>query len=573
MPAKNKELASIFTQIADAIELKGETGFKVLAYRRAARALVDSAEDVVNLDKESRLESITGIGSGIARKIHEYLATGRMKKHQEAISGLPEGLFAMLELQGLGPRTVRLLYEKLKVNNLEDLKRTIADGSAASLPGMGVRKVSTILKSIQLSEKSGKRMFLNEAAELAESVIHRLKNDPNISNITAAGSLRRGKETVGDIDILTTGKNPKEIVKNFTSHPSVRQILAAGTTKASVLFETRTGLRQVDLRIIDASSYGAALQYFTGSKGHNIALRSLAQKKGLKISEYGVFRGKKRVAGKTEKAVYTCVNLPYIEPELREDRGEIEAAAKGKLPRLVELKNIKSDLHMHTRQSDGKNSVEEMVAACQKLHYTHIAITEHSVSAGYAGGLTADELMRHCDRVDRFNAHSKGFKILKATEVDITTSGKLDYPDKILARLDLVVASIHQGFKKNVTERVCAALKNPLVHIIAHPTGRLIGKREGYDIDLDKVIETAARFRKILEINAYYGRLDLNDIWARKAKQANVKLSINTDAHAVKNLDWMKYGILVARRAWLTRNDVINCLSTSKLLKFLKTGI
>jgi DNA polymerase (family 10) len=398
-----------------------------------------------------------------------------------------------------------------------------------------------------------------------------MKLDPNVRQLAFGGSLRRGNETIGDIDILATGRNPDRIIRHFTAHPGVKQVLGAGETKASTRFESRAGARQVDLRVVADAEYGAALQYFTGSKDHNVALRALAQKQGLKLSEYGLFRGEKRMAGRSEQKVYAALGLPYIEPELRENRGELDAAAESRLPVLVAQKDIKSDLHIHTSASDGAAGFDEVVEACRNRGYTHIAIADHSVSAGYAGGLSGDALLRHCDRVDRFNSKSSSFKVLKSSEVDIKTDGTMDYPDKVLGRLDLVIGSIHQGFKKDATRRMCSALAHPLVHLVAHPTGRIIGRREGYDIDVEQVIECAANNHKILEINAFHARLDLNDIWARRAMQAGVKLAINTDAHAPGDLEWMRYGVVVGRRAWLTRNDVVNCLSYSRLLKLLGT--
>ncbi|MEO0082601.1 MAG: DNA polymerase/3'-5' exonuclease PolX [candidate division WOR-3 bacterium] len=569
MPANNEQLARLFNTIADALELKGETGFRVLAYRRAARELADLAEDVADLDKAGKLTTIQGIGEGIAKKIHEYLSTGRMNKYEEATAGIAPELLKLLQIQGLGPRTLKLLHEQLGVDSREKLKEVLKDGRAARLPGLGDKRVQNILRAMRLADMAGERMFLNEAMELAESVKTHLEALPGVTRVTPAGSLRRGRETIGDIDILVTGRNPKAIIRRFVSHPLVKQVLGQGTTKATCLFETRSGLRQVDVRVIPNASYGAALQYFTGSKDHNVALRTLARKQGLKLSEYGVFQDKRLVAGKSEPEVYAAVGLPYIEPELREDRGEIQAALEGQLPRLVRLEDIRCDLHMHTRLSDGSAEPEQMAEECRRRGYTHIAIAEHSASVTYAGGLSEDALLRHCDWVDRFNAKSRGFRILKASEVDITVEARLDYSDKTLERLDFVIASIHQGFKKNATERICFALEHPLVHMIAHPSGRIIGRREGYDIDLEKVIECAARNAKILELNAFYARLDLSDIWARKAKEAGVKLAINTDAHAVADLDWMKYGVLTARRAWLEKADVVNCLSYTRLLKLL----
>jgi DNA polymerase (family 10) len=566
---RNQELAARFTRIADALELKGETGFRVLAYRKAARVLADLGADIETLDAEGKLEEVPGIGAGIAKKIHEYLSTGRMQKYDEVVSSLPPGLFEMLSVQGVGPKTVKQLYDKLGVKTPAELKQAIESGRFAELPGMGKKKAANILQGIRTGEKTGERMYLDEAFELADTVVQYMKRCRYARRPAYGGSLRRGKETIGDIDILATGTRPDEITRHFTNHPRVRQILGAGDTKASVLFESRAGTRQVDLRVVAESEYGAALQYFTGSKDHNVALRALAQKQGLKLSEYGLSRGEKRIAGRTEKEVYAALGLPYIEPELRENRGELEAAVEGSLPSLVTRNDIKSDLHIHTSASDGTAGFEEVVESCKRLGYTHIAIADHSKSAGYAGGLSEDALLRHCDSVDRFNLRSRGFKVLKSSEVDIKTDGSMDYSDKTLERLDLVIGSIHQGFKKDATKRMCAALTHPLVHLVAHPTGRIIGRREGYDIDIERVIECAAKYRKILEINAFYGRLDLNDIWARRAMQAGVRLAINTDAHATGDLEWMRYGVIVGRRAWLTKNDVVNCLSYSRLKKLL----
>jgi DNA polymerase (family 10) len=566
---KNQELARRFDRIADALELKGETGFRVLAYRRAARALTDLGADIETLDADGKLEEVPGIGSGIAKKIHEYLSTGRMQKYDDAIAGLPAGLFELLNVQGVGPKTAKQLYEKLGVTTPAELKQAIESGRFAQLPGMGEKKGTNILQGIRAGEVTGERMYLDEAFELAETVLSHMKLNPNVRRLAFGGSLRRGNETVGDIDVLATGARADEIVRHFTTHPRVRQVLGAGDTKASVLFESRTGTRQVDLRVVADAEYGAALQYFTGSKDHNVTLRAMAQNQDLKLSEYGLFRGEKRVAGRTEEEVYRRLGLPYIEPELRENRGELAAAAEGRLPILVAQKDIKADLHIHTSASDGAASFEEVVEACRSRGYTHIAIADHSVSASYAGGLSEDALLRHCDRVDRFNSKSRGFKVLKSCEIDIKMDGGMDYPDKVLERLDLVIGSIHQGFKKEATKRMCAALAHPLVHLIAHPTGGIIGRREGYEIDLEQVIDCAAKYRKILEINAFYGRLDLNDVWARRAMQAGVRLAINTDAHALGDLDWMRYGVITARRAWLTKADVINCLSHPRLMKLL----
>ncbi|MBM3314671.1 DNA polymerase III, partial [candidate division WOR-3 bacterium] len=377
--------------------------------------------------------------------------------------------------------------------------------------------------------------------------------------------------SIRDVDLLAAAGDGPAVVAAFTGHPRVRQVLAAGTTKASARFETGDGLRQVDLRVIDDASWGAALQYFTGSKAHNVALRALARRKGLKLSERGVLRRGRRIAGRTEQEVYAALGLPWIDPELREDRGELAAAATGSLPGLVTLDDIRADLHMHTDRSDGTASFEEMARACAARGYSHIAVAEHSVSAGYADGLDIEALQRLCDHIDAFNgnAHSRRFRVLKSSEVDIRPDGSLDYPDRVLARLDLVIASIHQAFQRDATRRMCGAIEHPLVHLVAHPTGRIIGRRPGYDIDLDRVIDCAARHHKVLEINAYPGRLDLSDLWARKATQAGVKLAVNTDAHSAADLGWMRFGVTTARRAWAKPGDIVNCLTYRQLLKLL----
>ncbi len=568
---KNQELSRLFSRIADALEIKGETGFRVLAYRRAARVLADLTDDVAVLDQTGSLEQVPGIGPGIARKIREFLATGRMKKYDESVAGLPPGLFDLLDLQGIGPKTVKLLYEQLGVSDRQMLQAAVESGKFAALPGMGEKKAANVIQALRAGRTTGERMYLDEAFELAESVVEHLLSAPGVRQVSYGGSLRRGCETIGDIDILATGTKPERIIEHFLAHPSMRQQLGAGQTRASARFEIRGRERQVDLRVVRDHLYGAALQYFTGSKEHNVAVRALAQKNGLKLSEYGLFRGSRRIAGRTETEVYQTLGLPYIEPELRENRGELEAAARGELPELVTTADMKSDLHIHTNLSDGTATFDELVAAARNRGYTHVAFADHSVSAHYAGGRSAEQLLRHCDAVDEFNRRSPRFKVLKSSEVDITPDGRLDFPDVVLARLDFVIASVHQAFKKDVTHRVCDALAHPLVHCIGHPSGRLIGQRPGYDIDLEKVIETAAKHRKILEINSFYARLDLSDVWARKAGEAGVKVAINTDAHAVNDLDWMRFGLLVARRAWLEKKDVVNTMSFSQLLRFLST--
>jgi DNA polymerase (family 10) len=571
---KNQEIAVLFEDIADALELKGEMQFKVLAYRRAARSLVELTDDVAELARSGRLREIPGIGEGTAKKIVEYLQTGKMKKYAEALAGLSEGLLDLLKIPGLGPKTLALAHWELKVNDLADLKRVLADGSFARLPGMGDKKAENLQKGIAVREHASARLPLDRATEIAEQIIGHMRQLPEVKEVTPAGSLRRCKETIGDIDILVTGRNPERIITHFTRYPETTSVLSAGDTKASIRVGAGSHGVQVDLRVLPTSNYGAALQYFTGSKEHNVKLRGLARDKGLKISEYGVFRGARRIAGRTEKDVYATLKMPVMPPEIREDRGEIEAALAGKLPHLIELADIKGDLHAHTDLSDGSFSLEQITQAARARGYEYLAVTDHSPTAAYAGGLSVDRLKKSTEAIDRMNdrparSPRAAFRILKGAEVDILPTGKLDYPDRVLEQLDVVVASIHQSFKKDVTRRICDALANPNVDIIGHPSGRLLSRREGYDVDLDKVLECARKYGKILELNSYPDRLDLNDLYLHRAKQLGIRIAISTDAHGIRDLDWMKYGVATAHRGWLERPDVVNCLDVKALLRLL----
>jgi len=568
--SKNKELAAIFNRIADALEIKGELAFKVQAYRKAARVLEELPEDIETLSKEKRLQNIPGIGSGLAAKIEEYLATGRMQKYEEALSGIPLSLLTLLEIPGLGPKTIHLANKELGVQSLADLKRVIRDGSLSELPGLGAKRVENILKGIETFEKAQERISLYEALSIVETVLDHLKKAPGIKQMAPAGSLRRMKETVGDIDILATGKDGAAIIRHFTHHPAVSRVLAEGSTKGSILLQTESGERQVDLRIVEASEYGAALQYFTGSKAHNIRLRSLARELGLKISEYGVFRGEKKIAGREEAEVYQALGLPWIPPELREDRGEIEAAQEGRLPQLIEAEDIKGDLHVHSNWSDGSLSLEQLAEQARQRGYEYLAICDHSPSAKYARGLTPDQLVEQMKEIDRLNKKLTGLVLLKGVEVDILADGSLDLPDRLLQKLDVVVASVHSGFRKQVTERISRALANPYIQIIGHPSGRLISGRAGYEVNLDEVMAAAKRMGKALELNAYYDRLDLNEIYLRKAKELKIPIAIGTDTHGPGGLAMMRFGVGIARRGWLEKGDVLNCLTMAELREKLQ---
>ncbi|OQX58024.1 DNA polymerase III [candidate division KSB1 bacterium 4484_219] len=562
---KNHIIADMFEKMAAVLEFKGEMPFKVNAYRKASRVIGDLQVDIEQIWRQGRLEDIPGIGSGLAKKIDEFLRTGRMTKYEEVMADVPPGLIELLEIQNLGPKTLALAHEKLQVNNLEDLKRVLADGSLARLPGMGAKKAENIIKGIELYERAKGRISLGIAVPLVEEIITQLQERTSVKRISPAGSLRRMRETVGDIDILVETEKGAEIIAEFVHLPQVTRVLAAGDTKGSIIVE---GEIQVDLRAVRPESYGSALQYFTGSKAHNIHLREIAKKRGLKISEYGIFCGKKQLGGSKEEEIYENLDLVWIPPEIREDRGEIERAAEHNLPNLVSLEDIAGDLHVHSNYSDASISIEEIARKAKELGYSYIAICDHSQSAKYARGVEVERLKHKWQEIKQLNTKISGITILSGTEVDILADGTLDYPDEILAQMDIVVAAIHSGFKQRVTERLIAAMQNPYVNIIAHPTGRLISKREGYEVDLDAVLRVAAQTGTALEINAYYDRLDLSDVNARRAADMGIKLAINTDAHLLEHFRMMRLGVGVARRAWLEPKDVLNTWPLEKIRQF-----
>ncbi len=570
---KNKELARIFDRMADALEFLGEIPFKVVAYRKAARVLEDLPEDVEEIYRQggmAALMRLPGIGEGIAKKIAQYLDEGRIDRYEEVMRQVPQDLLDLMEVQGIGPRTLRLAYEKLGVRTKEDFKRALEDGSLARLPGMGPKKIENIKRGLELYERMAQRIPLGAAYPLVQDIVEALRALPEVLEISPAGSFRRMKETVGDLDILVAARpeHGRQVIQAFVSLPQVTQVLAAGDTKGSAIFQDRY---QVDLRVVPPESYGAALQYFTGSKAHNVHLRGIARGMGLKISEYGVFRGPEKIAGETEESVYRAVGLVWIPPELREDRGEIEAAQRGQLPRLVEYQEIRGDLHVHSRYSDGTATLEELAHFGQRMGYEYLAVCDHSQSVKYARGLEIERLRKKNQEIDRLNAHLQGFRLLKGTEVDILPDGSLDYPDEVLAELDFVVASVHQWRKgEDVTERILRAMENPFVHAIGHPTGRLISTREGYRVDVEALIQKARETGTFLEINAYYERLDLNDVHARLAGEQGVLLVIGTDAHQAGQLWQMRLGVGVARRAWLGPHHIVNTRPLTELLELLQ---
>jgi len=559
---KNKEIAALFERIADVLEIKGENIFRVNSYRKVARVLDEMTEDVAEVAKAGRLESIAGVGKGTAEKIVEYLDTGRMSKYEEVMKGFPPGLADMLDIPGMGPKTVALVWQKLGVVDLAGLEKAIADGKALGLPGMGEKKVANIQKGIALLRSRAGRLLLGVAFPLVQEILGRMRQAPGVRQIEAAGSLRRMKETIGDIDILVAAAEGKRIIEAFTKLPNVVEVLAAGDTKGSV----RVGENklQVDLRVVAEDEFGAALQYFTGSKAHNIRLRDLAKGKGLKVNEYGVFKGERKVAGRTEESVYEALGMLWTPPELREDRGEVEAAQAKKLPKLVTRDDILGDLHAHSEWSDGNAPIAAMAEAARKQGHQYMVLSDHSPSLKIANGLSVKRLLAQVSEVDKLNEKLKGFTILKGSEVDIKADGSLDLPDEVLAKLDFVTASVHVGFK-DPTDRILAAIRNPYVSCIGHPTGRLIGQRDPYPVDMDKVMAACAETGTALEINAYQDRLDLNDVYCRRAKELGVKVAIGTDSHKTEHLWMMTLGVGVARRGWLGPADVLNTLSVKQL--------
>jgi DNA polymerase (family 10) len=565
---KNKELSDLFEKMADILEFKGENPFKISAYRKASRILGDLTQDIEEIAESGKLKAVPGIGEGMAQKIEEYLKTGKVSKFEEVKKGVPDELIAMMDIPGMGPKTLSMLHKEKGISNFSQLGKALEDGSLLGLFGIGEKKIENIKRGILLLKQSQGRMNLGIAFPVAKRIVETLRQKTGSKKIEWAGSLRRMKENIGDIDILATGPNKEKIVQTFTHLPVVKEVLASGETKASVIVEGGT---QIDLRVVEEDSYGAALQYFTGSKGHNIHLRGIAKAKGLKINEYGVFKGKKKISGQEEKDVYRSLGMDWIEPELREDRGEIEAAQKKLLPKLIQESEIKGDLHVHSKWSDGTSSIEEIAKAAQKRGYQYVALCDHSQSLRIAHGLDETRLLKQIEEIDRINEKLKDFQILKGTEADILTDGKIDHPDKVLRRLDFVVAAVHSGFKQEkekMTKRIVRALENPLVHCLAHPSGRLLGARAPYEVDIDEVMEAAKKHGKVLEINATFERLDLDDIHCMKAKQMGIRMAIGTDSHRLDQMWMMSLGVAVARRGWLETRDVLNTLSFKEILKW-----
>jgi DNA polymerase (family 10) len=583
----NHDLSDLFRNFAAVMEIKGENPFKAIAFSKVSRILKDLAFDVKKAAEEGKLKDVEGLGESSLRIINEYLKTGRSTDFDEVAASVPAGLIPLLDIPGLGPKTIAMLWKQRGVTNLEDLVKAIDSGALEGIKGLGEKKIAGIKEGIAIRSQAAQRLGIGEALPIAGGLVERLRAMKAVKQAEVAGSLRRRRETIGDVDLVCTLKDTSaadEIAQAFVSFPEVTKILGQGHTKASVL--TAGGL-QVDLRIIPPENFGAALLYFTGSKDHNVKLRGRAQDMGLTLNEWGLYKvaeydkaakktaeapSIKPVASKTETDVYVALGLPYIEPELRENRGEIEAALAGKLPKLITVADFHGDLHSHTTASDGANTIEEMAHAAMERGYQFLAITDHSKSQAIANGLSAERLLKHVEAIHKVGAKLKGITLLAGCEVDILADGHLDFEDDVLAELDIVVASPHVALKQDeqkATERLLRAIDNKYVTIIGHPTGRLINRRAGLPLDMGRIVKAAADSGTALEINAGYPRLDLNETHAKMAIDAGAMLAIDTDAHGVDEFAGITFGLDVARRAWVTKANVINCLTAAELKKFI----
>jgi DNA polymerase (family X) len=564
---KNQETAELLYHIAELLELKGENTFKIRAYNKAARAVESLSTDIQEIYAAEELESIPGVGSAIAEKIGEYLKNGRLGYYDDLCKEIPAGLSEMLKIPGLGPKTVQLVYQKLSITDLNTLEQAARSHKLRRLPGFGQTKEKNIIKAIERYRQRSGRIPFGKAYDLVDEIFQFMDHYVKTGTIVPAGSLRRGRDTVGDIDLLAIHDNPVQLINAFVGMPIVGQVLGKGKTKVTIITKDAV---QVDLRILEARSYGTSLQYFTGSKEHNVKLRSIALKQGLSLSEYAledVGNGEK-IYCDNENEVYQHLGLPYIPPELREDGGEIEAALAGSLPRLITLQDIKGDLHVHSDWSDGVGSIETLADAAQQRGYRYLGITDHSRSLGIARGLAEDKLREQIQEISALNDELENFNVLSGTEVDIKADGSIDLPDSVLEMCDVVVAAVHsahQQDERTMTGRIIKAMENPNVDILAHPSGRLIGEREPYAVNMTAVLEAAERIGTALEINAHPSRLDLADVYVRKAKELGVRVAIGTDAHSSSGLNMMRFGVMVARRGWLEKEDVINTREADSL--------
>jgi DNA polymerase (family 10) len=569
---QNADIARLLGDVADLLEISAGNPFKVRAYRNAARTVADHPDPIGELVKggDFDLTDLPGIGGGIAKEITALVETGTLPQRQQLVAQIPPGLLDLLHIPGLGPKRVKLFYDELKVNSVADLKDALEKGRIAKLPGFGPKLLEKLREGVAgaASRTGPKRIVLHEAEQYARAIVEYLKAGGGIAEIDVAGSFRRRKETIGDLDIVVSGANAPALIERFGKFGDVTHVASQGDTRSTVRL---SGGLQVDLRVVEPGCFGAAMQYFTGSQAHNIVLRKIAQAKKLKLNEYGVFRGTKCISGRTEQDVYAALGLDWIPPEMREDRGEIALAKEHTLPRLVTLEDMRGDLQMHTDASDGKATLAEMVEAARAIGYAYIAITDHSPRTSMAGQSPA-ELRAQWKDIDRLNKGMRGFRILKSVEMDILESGKLDLPDDVLAEADYVVATIHYGLKQSerqLTDRLLAAIGNRWVDAIGHPTGRILPKRPSYPLDFDVVAKAAADAKCLLEINGSE-RLDLPDTLAAAAKSHGARFVLSTDAHNTRELGFMRFAVGMARRAWLTAADILNTRPLPEFLKGLR---
>ncbi|MDV6344937.1 DNA polymerase/3'-5' exonuclease PolX [Nitrosomonas sp. Is37] len=571
MPIHNADIAAIFEEIADLLEIENANVFRVRAYRNASRTLQELGKDVRTMvQKGEELTRLPGIGEDLANKIREIVETGHCAMLDKLHKQLPSTITELLKISGLGPKRVKILYHELDIHTMEQLQRAVRDHRIQSLPGFGEKTEIRIAEALTIHAGSTSRFKLAIAAQYAEPLAAWLRTISGVQQVVVAGSYRRAKETVGDIDILITASQNSPVMASFCNYDEIAEVLSHGPTRSSVVLKSKL---QVDARVVKPESYGAALHYFTGSKAHNIAIRRLGQERGLKINEYGVFKGQTRIAGETEESVYQSVGLPFIPPELREDRGEIEAARSGRLPKLIELGDLKGDLHAHSKASDGHDTLKEMASAAQQCGFEYLAITEHSRRLTVAHGLDPVQLAKQIDEIDRLNEQLTGITLLKGIEVDILEDGNLDLPDSILTKLDLVVGAVHSRFelsRAKQTERILKAMDHPYFTLLAHPSGRLIARREPYDVDMLRIIRKARERGCYLELNAQPERLDLLDIYCQAAKDEGVLISINSDAHSVLDFNNLSFGVGQARRGWLEKQNVLNTRTLQELQPLLK---
>ncbi len=571
---KNAVLNELFDQMADIMEILGEDRFRINTYRKVGRIIGDMPTDIETTLSSGELAKIAGIGKSSIAKIEEFVKSGKITAHQELLKKIPQTLLELLTIPGVGPKGVKAVYENLNIKTIAELKKAIASGSLAELPGFGGKKAEAIARGIAFLEKSTGRIRLNQALDAADIVSGFLSGLSGIDKIQPAGSLRRRAETIGDVDILVAAKKGKKIINAFTTAGFVQEALASGPTKGSAIIQVETTPVHVDVRVVPRESFGAAAQYFTGSKQHNVRLREIAIKSKLKLNEYGLFKKDRMVAGSVEEEIYQKLGLDFINPLLREDRGEVEAAKSHSLPKLIDVEDIKGDFHSHTKASDGNATISELAEAVKEMGYKYICITDHSKSSAIANGLSGRQLADQIKQIRKLNEKLKGITIFAGTEVDILADGSLDFDNKLLAELEFVIAAIHSGLaspREKVTTRTLKAMDNPYVNCIAHPTGRLIGQREPMDIDMAAVIKHAAQTHTALEVNANPWRLDLKDTHCKMAIESGVKLAIGTDAHSTGGLGLMGYGVATAARGWATKTNVLNTFPATKIKDFVKT--